>query len=155
MRVTWTSLISNMAEIDSAPRFNAVSRDKTSASVRRPLARFSAPSWRVGKAVKNYSVWMGIQWQITFSWHYRNNCQKERYWQQAPCLEKHEINMSRTVYVTNIHSWHKLLIRFTTQAASCTSGKTKQRKTLTYYSIYKLHAQPKQIGKNQGTLLLS
>ena len=37
MRVTWTSFFSNMAEIDSAPSLNAVSRDKKSASVWRPL----------------------------------------------------------------------------------------------------------------------
>ena len=35
MRVTWPSLFSNMAEIDYAPRLNAVSRDKKSASVRQ------------------------------------------------------------------------------------------------------------------------
>ena len=33
MRVTWTSLFSNMALVDSAPRLNSVSRDKKSASV--------------------------------------------------------------------------------------------------------------------------
>ena len=27
---------------------------------------FSTPSWRVDKAVRNYSVYMGIWWQITF-----------------------------------------------------------------------------------------
>ena len=31
------------------------------------LSRFSTSSWRVGKAVRNYSVCMGIQWQIIFS----------------------------------------------------------------------------------------
>ena len=30
------------------------------------LSRFSAPSWWVGKAVRNYSVCMGIRRQITF-----------------------------------------------------------------------------------------
>ena len=35
MRVTWTSLFSNMADIDSAPRLNAVSSDKKSASERQ------------------------------------------------------------------------------------------------------------------------
>ena len=49
----------------------------------------------------------------------------------------HEINIPRTVYV---HTRHQLVIRFTTHAASCTSRKRKQRKTLIYYSIYKLHA---------------
>jgi hypothetical protein len=28
--------------------------------------RFSTPSWRVGKAVRNFSVCMGIRWQTTF-----------------------------------------------------------------------------------------
>ena len=35
MRVTWRSVFFNMAEIDSAPSLNAVSRDKKSASVRQ------------------------------------------------------------------------------------------------------------------------
>ena len=33
MRVAWTRILSNMAEIDSAPSLNVVSRDKKSASV--------------------------------------------------------------------------------------------------------------------------
>ena len=35
MRVTWTSVFSNIAEIYSAPSLNAVTRDKKSASVRQ------------------------------------------------------------------------------------------------------------------------
>ena len=31
------------------------------------IERFSAPSWRVGKAVRNYTVCMGIRWQKAFS----------------------------------------------------------------------------------------
>ena len=34
---------------------------------RRIIALSSAPSWRVGKAIRNSSVCMGIRWQITFS----------------------------------------------------------------------------------------
>ena len=30
------------------------------------LSRFSTPSRRVGKEIRNYSVCMGIRWQITF-----------------------------------------------------------------------------------------
>ena len=37
IRVTWTSVFSNMAEIDSVPSLNAVSRDKKSASVRQAV----------------------------------------------------------------------------------------------------------------------
>ena len=55
MRVTWTSLFLNMAEIDLAPRLNAVSQDKKSASVRQAdvLTNFN-PIWPRQKNLQLY-----------------------------------------------------------------------------------------------------
>ena len=67
MRVRWTSLFSNMAEIDSAPRLNAVCCDIKLASVRQAdvVTNFN-PIWPRQKicssTTKNRLVCGGLKW---------------------------------------------------------------------------------------------